>query len=248
MSKDGSGNLEIYFSVRDAVLKKPFFFHHIPKTAGSSLRYVVRRWLLDAGCHSLIVQDAARELSEGWPDSVARHVKAVAELGRLEAILSHYTARAADILPGHVVALVRNPDDQLASNLRFHPSLLKSKLRAIFKKPLVNNSQIRSLTGRDFPNFAPKSNKDRRRWRSEALEMVRNCSLYRSEDYPAFLGICRDEYGMVGLQEGPRRKVGKTSPDIEDRLPLLAVELERNDPVWLDRVLYERAASLTNPA
>ncbi len=128
MRPDKSGNLEIFFVTNPArqILKKPFFFHRIPKTSGTSLRFATRGWLWRQECGELIAPGFRQEGldRDRWRRSVADFYRAVASVARVEAVMGHDTAMLAAVVSDPIVAIVREPGAQLASSLAFRPKRL----------------------------------------------------------------------------------------------------------------------------
>lgn len=246
MRPEKSGNLEVFFAVeRDRpILKRPFYFHHVPKTSGTAFRHAARQWLWSQDAGELIAPHFGRltDAAAGGDNPLAAYLGAVAGVARIEAVMGHYTARLASAIDDPIVAMVREPDAQLASQLAFQPRQLKKLGRAVLETGAANNPQMRSLTGEDIPLREPAEPGERQRWLALVERTLERFTLFRSEDRGALIAHCAEVYGLP-VAEQPRLKVRAPDEAVDRRVDkMMKIAKRKHDPVWLDRILYERVA------
>ena len=249
----GSGAFEIHFSLpgETRLLKQPFYFHHTPKAAGTSLRQSVREWLERSGQRGSVVVpriESRLKHSGHWPDELFSFYESMKRDLVVDVVMSHYAALLSDRIEGPIVALVRDPEDHFYSSLAFFSIRLakvrerRSDLRWFLSRPRINNAQISSLSGRPVPPFAPASAEEKKPWLELVEHVVSRFTLFRVKDYSRLLDHCLSAYGMDVHEI--RRKTGK--PDAQaDALAEIVEEFPPGqDPVWLDRILYDRVGNI----
>ena len=248
-----SSALEIYFSVDPAkrAFRRPLFFHHTPKTAGTSFRFAVSHFLTEHRLGRLVAPNIRANLKATglWPDGLGHLYRSVAIRDRVEAMMSHYTALIANEIDAPILSLVRDPDDHLLSFIAFHADSMNRKFVAtgsaeqIFRDPKVSNAQMRSLCGPDvsIPIERPESDADTTRWSELVEEIVERFTLFRMADYGRLLDHCRRHYGAHLIEV--REKARSRDPSSEALLAAVRPLLRSRDPMWLDRLLYQRLAS-----
>jgi len=246
-----SGALEIYFSLmaEDTATKKPFYFHHIPKTAGTSLRQSVRQFMAAAGvAGNTVVTDFKPRCEKAgqWPGGLyVIHDKA-REGTQLNAVMSHYTALLAHRIDNPIVAIVRQPDEQFRSAVGFFERRVRDIIRkrgsidSVLEADKVNNLQIRSLSGERVPQFAPSSARRLERWIKLVDRVVERFTLFPLSRYAEAFAWIQEEYGMTLTET--RVKRGRSSEDIGKLVDEIMAQTEHKDPVWLDRILYDRVS------
>ncbi len=246
MRPEKSGNLEVFFVAGDGrqILKRPFFFHHIPKTSGTAFRHAVRDWLWrhDAGVVTVPHFAGQGAAAAAWAGEVPAFYRAAQSLGRIEAVMSHYTAGLAAVIDDPIVAMVRAPDAQLGSALAFSPKRLASHGRRLLEHRAINNAQMRSLTGEDVPIYAPDSPADRQPWLDLVDRTIARFTLFRTEDRDVLIRHCAEVYGMA-IEDQPRLKVRASDETTDRSVDKILKIARRRDPVWLDRILYECLSS-----
>ena len=130
----GSGAFEIHFSLpgETRLLKQPFYFHHTPKAAGTSLRQSVREWLERSGQRGSVVVpriESRLKHSGHWPDELFSFYESMKRDLVVDVVMSHYTALLSDRIEGPIVALVRDPEDHFYSSLAFFSTRLAKVAR-----------------------------------------------------------------------------------------------------------------------
>lgn len=245
-----SNSLEIYYSIdpAQAALREPLFFHHTPKTAGTSFRYALRHFLAEHRSASLIVPGvrASLKAANRWPRGLFGLYKMIAGKMRIEAVMSHYTALFADKVDDPIIAMLRRPDEHYPSFLAFHIEHVQAIARAtgaveaILNHPKYTNPQIRSFwpTRVAIPTRQPESDAEMQQWLDLVDRTIERFTLFRMADYPALLQHCRQRYGvhLIEVQE----KRGARPPELALLGEQLAPHLGDRDPLWLDRILYDR--------
>ena len=210
MRPDKSGNLEIFFVTNSArqILKKPFFFHHIPRTSGTSLRFATRRWLWRQECGELIAPGFRQEGldRDRWRRSVADFYRAVASVARVEAVMGHETAMLAAVVSDPIVAIVREPGAQLASSLAFRPERWTRRGDAVLEALDINNVQTRSLSVADIPLYAPQGRQEYDHWLGLIDQLVNRFRLFRMTDRQSFIEYCKAEYGPSTGRSAEKKK------------------------------------------
>ncbi len=243
----GSGALDIYLSFLEDGSNKapPLFFHHVPKTAGTSFRAAVERALLSSSKITIADVKDVVQARGTWPQGIVDLYRRVADLAPVTAALSHYTSLLANEVPYPILSLVRDPDEQFRSAIEFRAGSYNA-LKPIRILTRSSNQQMRSLSGlmdhKSIPVRMPDDKREMRRWLRLVDRVVGRMTLFRMADLPALLEFCRQEYGLA-LDELHKKRRTQARPMMDtalmDEVERLAGE---HDPVWLDRILYERVA------
>ena len=243
-----SSSFEIFFSLpgQASPLRRPLYFHHVPKTAGTSFRASVRDVIRDG--LSLIRLPGVREVLQSgdgtWPEGLREFCRTVLPRVDHQIVMSHYTALLEDQLPGEVVAIVREPTSQLLSVAGFFSrrviGIADRRPDRILAATKINNVQTRSFTDEEIPAFAPASPKKMAYWVGVVDRIVDRFTLFRLSDYERLLEYVADEHGLI-LQE-TRKKTASNAASVKEAQGVVerAIEASGRDPVWLDRILYER--------
>ncbi len=253
-----SNSLEVYFSAAPdrAILRRPLYFHHTPKTAGTSFRYAMRHFMREHGAGRMVVPNVRVDLKAAhrWPRGLAELHDMVAAGNRIEVLASHYTALLADAIDEPIVSLIRDPDEHYESYAAFHADFARHEIahrgsvEAVLRHPKFNNPQLRSFFAPlialpvDPPADAAKMDR--------LIELIdrtlKRFTLFPTSEYPAFLDYCRHQYGahLIEVREKRRTHV----PADVSLLAELARHRRDHDPVWLDRIFYDRVKRLPAPA
>lgn len=245
-----SGALEIHFSLLAEPLatKKPFYFHHTPKAAGTSLRQSVREFLEVRGAAgtTVVTDFKSRCVTTGqWPGALYVVHDQARQGARLNAVMSHYTALLAQRIDDPIVAIVREPEDQFRSAVAFFQRRMGQLVRkrgsaeAVLTAEKVNNVQVRSLSGVNVPMFAPTSARRVERWIKLVDRILDRFTLFPLAGYGSALSYIEEEYGMK-LRENRVKRGKPATTEEQDLVDLVLAESRRQDPVWLDRILYKR--------
>lgn len=255
-----SNSFEIYFSADGrSRLKTPLFFHHTPKTAGTSFRFAVRSALADEPVGRSITPGVRAELKaiREWPRGLRRLYNGIAQTTHVEVVMSHYTALLATHLQGPILAMVRDPATHYRSFLGFHAKFVATYLQTHSAEALVrhqkfNNPQLRSFWTAD--RMPASDARDSDAAMRQALDLVdqtlERFTLFRMTDYRLMLEHCRHHHGLHLMEVREKLRVGDAAVDrlITELQPVLRA----HDPAWLDRILYqkleERAAATIPPA
>lgn len=233
-----SGALEVLFSLSENERYAPLYFHHIPKTGGTSFRAAISASL--RGSPRFIVPDVRPKLSAigAWPQMLQDVERRCRSFGQVRAFVSHYTAQLGDALDEPVLSIVREPEAHFMSTVAFHlPAHVAKNRSARDVARSAGNRQIRSLTGAKPPYRQPD---DLAPWTALVDEVLSRSRLFRLEEAERLSTHCHDVHGIdVNMKV---KKTGsaqaKTDPLTKEVERLLA----KDDPVWLDRLLYIRAA------
>lgn len=243
-----SSALEVYLSLReeDPDQPPPLFFHHVPKTAGTSFRAAVGL-ALEPRATKVAIPDVRDILNErgDWPGGIVQFYRRAVAFGRPVAVLSHYTNYLAAETDRPILALIREPEAQFWSSIHFR-SRNYARLGANRIVERHANMQVRSLAGMPsdhaIPLRKPRGPRKLGRWIELIEQLAERMTLFRTEEYGAMLEHCRDVYGLT-LKElhkkGPQRQRRKSLLPERAETDIRAIA-EANDPVWLDRMLYER--------
>lgn len=182
-----------------------------------------------------------------WPSWLSRTFSAAMTMGTPNAVMGHYTALISDLITDPIVALVRDPDQHFESSVAFFSDKIGERLHrdsigAVLQLPRLNNPQMRSLSGVDVPAFKPADGAEIQRCIALVDDVVDRFRLFRVEDYPQFLSYCENEYGvpLMEYKAKPRRRHEEAAAILDALRP----SRDDDDPVWLDRLLYERVAGL----
>lgn len=244
MRPEKSGNQEFFFVTDPArqLLARPLFFHHIPKTGGTSIRAAARAWMWENDAGEIIAPHFERELRSAgaWPKGVIRFFEATKAVARVEAVMGHYTSVLAPAISDPIIALVRDPTEQLASNLTFRPNRLALLGDGIFDDPRIANAQMHSLTQLAIPRDAPEGT-DLTHWEEVVEETIERFALFAYEDRRQLFHHLETDYGMA-LAEGSRLKPRPADPHVDEIVAGLMAKARQRDPVWLDRILYNRVS------
>lgn len=227
-----SSALEVYFATTELDFP-PLYYHHIPKTGGTSFRAAVRACL--RGSPRLIVPQARRLLDDDLASSRFIELEArCRQFGTVRALMSHYTAHLQHTTSRGILAIVREPEAHFRSMVSFHLDAHRARSRdprSIARS--AANRQMRSLTGIKPPYDPPA---DLTRWSNLVEQAALRFSLFRLEDGDLLRQHCLDTHGLeVRMQ---RKK--ETPPETKND-PLVSRvcrALRRDDPVWWDKMLY----------
>lgn len=245
-----SNSLEVFFSVDPGrtILREPLFFHHTPKTAGTSFRYAVRHFLTEQRAGNMVIPAVRAGLknTHSWPDGLARLYRLVADNARVEAVMSHYTALLADHVDLPILSIIRDPDEHYPSYLAFHMAHAETLIRATKSVDIIlrwrkfTNPQIRSFWTPDIriPADPPESDAAMRPWLDLVDRTIERFTLFRMADYAALLRHCQQRFGTHLIEV--REKRGRRDAALDRLMGELAPLLNDRDPLWLDRVLYDR--------
>ena len=219
--------------------RPPLLFHHVPKTAGTSFRSAAVDAFARAGALRLSIENLRRRLRENKrrPNDIRPLIHRLVELGPLAGMMSHYTALVDD-LPMPILALVREPEAQLWSWANFkatvHNRFTPEEIAA-----RSSNMQIKSLTGaEDIPAERPEG--DIAPYIELVDRAVARYRLFATAEFSKLLEYCGDTYGLrieAGRREKDRGNQTKLNAGIARGLK---AHLRNRDPVWLDRILYQR--------
>lgn len=245
-----SGSFEIFFALpgQASPVRKPLYFHHVPKTAGTSFRAGVRDAVGDS--LSMIRLPSVREVlaqGGGWPQGLTAFCGDILPRIDHQIVMGHYTALVENQLPGEVLAVVREPTSHILSAAGFFSQRIidigERRPDRILATNKINNVQMRSFTTEEIPPFAPRSIRKMAYWSALVDRIVDRFTLFRLSDYRRLLGYVADEYGLV-LKE-VRAKTASPAPSVKkaQRIVERAMEVVERDPLWLDRILYDKVAA-----
>ncbi len=238
----GGADLDLFLSIVPGKAgQPPLYFYHVPKTAGTSFRSAVTAALLRDGSSHVVIADveAALKARGEWPVGFAPLHDRIAALGQMRACLSHDTVLLADHVTAPILSLVREPEAQFWSRVWFDPKLAATLTpRRIVKR--FGNQQMKSLSRVAIPLRRPESDVAMLPWLDLVAKVVARMTLFRVSDFALLLDHCHRDYGLTLAEQhkkdGARRRAaaGGTAE------PALRALVEEHDPVWLDRILYER--------
>lgn len=231
----GSGSLDLAYAIGNVeALKQRLLFHHIPKTGGSSFRAAVLRSLGERGFVRAVLPTIKETLRsvDAWPNGIATLLN---QLGSPDAVLSHYTAFLAKITEDPILTVIREPDKQFWSNVNFQRWLPGMTPKGIARKS--SNMQVRSLLRIEVPPWRPRKVAP---WIGLVDEVVERFSVFRLEAINDLVIHCSEAYGL-DIELGHKKNSSRTlDENLQSRIEL---EFDRRDPVWLDRMLYERVVA-----
>jgi hypothetical protein len=235
-----SGSLEIHFSLGAPILARPLYFHHVPKTAGTSFRAGLRTLFRCCGGASLSVPQVKHTLrTEGrWPDGLVDLDQRARGFGRVELFASHYTAMLADYIDDPIVSFVREPEAHRRSYVAFHREHLAAVLARHGVQALVertSNLQAKSLLGIED---VPATNQTRCTWHPLADRVSDRFTMFRTDAYADAVAWLADEYRYTPVTQ-PAKKVGTYSGEPDPVLEAI-IAADTGDSLWLDRMIYER--------
>jgi hypothetical protein len=240
-----SGSLEIHFSLGEPILQRPLYFHHIPKTAGTSFRASLRSLFRSYDAATLSVPHVKHALrAEGrFPEGLIDLDRRARQFRRIELFASHYTADLAYEIGDPIVSFFREPESHRRSYVAFHAKHLADILERRGVETLLertSNLQAKSLManwGPGIPSAQP-AEPDEWQWPPVVDRIIERFTLFRTEDYGAAMVTLAGTYGFGPPATSAAKKVGTYDTDSE-RL-LQAIEAADDDQLWLDRMIYER--------
>lgn len=250
-----SSSLEVYFSAAPdrAILNRPLLFHHTPKTAGTSFRFAVRHFMTEQGAGRMVMPAVRANLkaSHHWTGGLADLYHMVAFENRIEAVTSHYTALLADVVADPILSIVREPMEHYASFLAFHSGFARQYIAGkgspeeLIRHAKFNNPQLRSfwMPHISLPIEQPKTRAEMDRIEDLVDRTLARFTLFTMADYPVLLDHCRRVYGAHLIEVREKRR--PPDPANDDLLAMIEPHLRSHDPIWIDRLLYDRVLRLT---
>jgi hypothetical protein len=243
------GNLELNFSDEPLAPDTPLIvFHHVRKTAGTSLRHIIRKNLV-AGTHVYLDTPEGRPGLAAWHKDYYEGLSS-AEKERLLYVGGHTAAYFIPVVdrPVRALSMVREPIDQLLSRYFFMRErewtlvdlCADAELRGDVSGFL--NGQARSLLE---PHFGvveiPESadDPDAEEWRHRLLDLVgQQYTLGVQDRFAASLAMFGTVFGFE--HQRPRRlRVNEDRPrDAQLDEEILG---QLRGFTWLDEALYEHA-------
>ena len=246
-----SASLQIFFSLDPAQrpVSKPLLFHHIPGSTGLAFRNALSRFLEEAGDGGFEVPKVRTGLKAAgeWPTGIPSLFENLSKVVCVDAVFSHYTALLAEITPAPILSLMRDPEEYFLAAVIHRSRRLTDTLNRTgsIRETIVNhdltNPQMHTLRRIKIPNDPPQSASGMRRWADIVDQIVQRFTLFRAVDYDAFVNHCRREYGTPAI--GPAEKDKRLSQDANALLVEVQSLMNDRDPIWLDRMLYERIAA-----
>jgi hypothetical protein len=234
--KGGSGSLDLYHTLGlTEPLLRPLYFHHVPKTGGSSFRSAVGKALADRGFTHTSVPNVRDVLTkaERWPEGLQPVIDSLPESS---AILSHYTSLLPQLPDGEVIALIREPEALFWSSVKFKRWPESIEPRRIVKR--LANAQTRSLTNQRIPWTPPD---DLEPWLPLVDDVIKRFKLFPLERLDTLIDYCQTEFGLSLPQRHKKANPDDVDPDLRETLK---AELKKWNSYWLDEMLYERALAL----
>ena len=243
-----STTLEMFFSLDPAprLVSKPLLFHHIPGSVGLAFRTAIGRFLGQPGAGIVEIPKTKAHLKSAgnWPDGIRSMFDGLNAFASVDAVLGNYTAFLADVTSAPIVSLVEDPDKYLFRAVAARAISLAGNINrtgsieAALVGQNLTNPQTHAFYRVKIPDFAPESGAETKRWSALIDRIADRFTLFRADNYQAFVDHCRREYGIpdAGVPEKRKRSAPGASALVQD----VKASMATRDPIWLDRMLYQR--------
>lgn len=215
----------------------------MPKTGGSSFRAGLR-YALDGTATEFSIRNVQASLKKQneWPIGFSKLLERELHRGHIIACASHYTGLARDIISERILAIVRDPEKQFWSAIRFRAAKWNG-MSAESVVSRVANMQFMSLSGKsrkhiplERPNGLELS-----RWERRVAKLIKQYKLLPLEQWNLIEEYCAKIY-EIDLPYLHKKETKGRDP-LDTNLEGGIKELTNSrDYLWLDRILYEAVA------
>lgn len=246
-----STSLEFYFTIDPGArpAPKPLLFHHIPGATGLSFRNAAERHFKAAGSGRMEIPKgkAALKAAGDWPGGFLATFARLDEETGLAAVLSQHTSELQDATAAPILAIMEEPVGFFENRVAVRAAEIIRQcangmaIETLLVEYDLANPQARSLANAKIPPRQPETAAEQAEWAERADALVARYRIFPASSYGAFAHYCREEYGLddVGEPDGQKR------PQAVADTAIAAVReaLGAIDPVWFDRLIYERIAA-----
>lgn len=238
----GSGLTEFFFE--DGYEGPVLLFQHIQKTAGTSLRELIRS-NLDA---ERVAVEYPKDL---LPEELTDHIRRDAGPG-LRCVMGHRANFGLAAMPADAITVLREPVDRVVSDHFFRgPQESLESVYADFKPSersggRYTNRQARSLLAPHFDvselAYSRGPCDDAEMWRERLWSVTERYTIGTQDRLEDFADLLCERYGWQRRELIPRKRGKKSGPrariPLEDLDPSVIETIREYN--WLDVELYER--------
>lgn len=244
-----SSSIEIYFSVDldRRPFTEPLLFQHIPGGPGLSFRNAAARFLGESG--SAIIEipkaKAAMKAAGDWPARFIGLYERLSRWAHIDAVLSQHTSVLADVVSAPILTILSDPD-------AFFAALVGSRAASVVRDQGTNrsiedivarltNPQAKALVNTKIPPYPPSDQTEFSRLEAIAAKIAQRHMIFHADRYGAFAAYCQQTFGLdaAGSRDGAKRE----PPVADEARALIRDFLGDRDPVWFDRLVYDRTSS-----
>lgn len=236
-----SGSLEVHFSLGEPILARPLYFHHIPKTAGTSFRAGLRGFFRERDAATLSAPQVKRALrsERRFPEGLVDLDRRARAFGRVELFASHYTAALANHIDDPIVTFFREPEAHRRSYVSFHAQHLAATLERRGVEAVLartSNLQAKSLVAQWGVELLPAPHAHPVAWQSLVDRILERFTMFRTDCYDAAMDQLADEYRFTLPAQGAKKTGTYDAEALLDAITAADVD----DHLWFDRMIYER--------